>query len=149
MAIIGIAMSFVLPALAKGVRQWRIQGAVQEMVTLFKFTRNQAVARRTQLQVVMDRARRVYWLDNADAPVLTDPDQADERGIRLFSLPAGLRFGRVTIGSVTVADDRVGIAFLSRGNSTGGDVEILDDRGRRYSIRVDPLTGHARAQRAG
>jgi hypothetical protein len=148
MAIVGIAMSVVFPGLARGLRQWRLQGAAQEMVTLFKFARNQAVAQRTRLQVVLDRARSVYWLDNVETPVLTDPEQADARGIRLFALPTGLRFGHAQIGGVAVGDDRVGFPFYSRGNSPGGEVEILDGRGRGYSIRVDPLTGHARAQRA-
>jgi general secretion pathway protein H len=147
MAIMGIVFSFALPALAKGLQQWRLQAAVQEVTTLFKFTRNQAIARRTPLQVMMDRARGVYWLDNADTPMLVDLDQADAKKIRLFALPSGLRFGQVAVGAIRLDEERVGIPFYPKGNSTGGEVEILDGAGRRHAIQVDPWTGHARIYR--
>lgn len=141
--IMGVAFSLVLPALGRGLRQWRLQGAVREIVTLMKFTRNQAVSRRVPLQVILDRSRHVYWLDNADTPVLSDPHQAEEKGIRLSALPAGLRFGEATVGGLRVQDRQVGIPFFPRGGSTGGEVQVLDDRGKGYRIRVDPMTGHA------
>jgi len=146
LTIVGIAFAFVLPALERGLRAWRLQGAVRELTTLMKFTRTQTIARRKPLQVILDRSRKVYWLDHADAPVLSDPDRAAEKGIRLSALPAGFRFGEIVVGGVRVEQEQVGIPFFPKGNSTGGEVQILDDRGKGYRIGVDPLTGHARIQ---
>jgi general secretion pathway protein H len=145
--IIGIAFALALPPVGRGLSHWRLQGAVREVATLFKFTRNQSVARRTSLQVVLDRSRNVYWLDRADAPVDSDLAQVMKEGIRLYALPAGIRFGEVILGDEGVSEERVGMQFFPRGNSTGGEVEIRDERGRDYRIRVDPVTGSARIKR--
>ena len=147
LTIAGMAFSLVLPGLARGLVRWRLQGAVREVATTMKFTRNQSVTRRMPLQVVMDRSQNLYWLDSLDAPVLQDPHQAEEKGIRLFALPAGIRFGEVTVGDITAADARVGMPFYPKGNSAGGAVQILDERGGAYRISVDSVTGHARIQR--
>ena len=147
LAIVGVAFAFAIPSLGDGLRRWRLQGAVRELATIMKFTRNQSVTRRTPLQVVMDRSQSLYWLDRLDAPVLQDPQRAEEKGIRLYVLPAGIRFGEVTVGGGSPVDARVGMPFYPKGNSAGGVVQMLDARGRDYRVRVDPVTGHARVQR--
>ncbi|MFN3477449.1 MAG: GspH/FimT family protein [Candidatus Methylomirabilales bacterium] len=147
LVIVGMAFSLVLPAIGSGLRHWRLRGAAREVVTLLKFTRNQAVVKKEPFQVILDRSRNLYWLDKGDAPVLSDPDQADEKGIRLYALPNGVRFGEVTVDGSNREGERVGILFFPRGSSTGGEVQILDERGKGYRIRVDPVTGHARIAR--
>lgn len=147
LAIVGMAFSLVLPAIGSGLRHWRLQAAAREVATLLKFTRNRSVAGKEPLQVILDRSRNLYWLDKGDAPVLNDPDQADEKGIRLYTLPDGVQFGEVTVGGYTVGGERVGIFFFPRGSSTGGEVQILDERGKGYRISVDPVTGQARIAR--
>lgn len=147
LAIGGIAFSLVLPGLESGLRHWRLQGAAREVTTFLKFTRNQAVTRRAPLQVILDRSRNLYWLDKGDAPLLNDPDQAEEKGIRLYALPEGVRFGEVTVDGSNIRGKRVGILFFPRGSSTGGEVQILGERGREYRVRVDPVTGQARLVR--
>lgn len=141
LTIVGIAVSLSLPAVGSGLRHWRLQGAVREVATLLKFTRNQSVATRRPLQVVLDRSRNMYWLDSAD--VITDPDQASARGIRLFALPSGIRFGKVTLGGRSVGWEKVGFVFFPRGSATGGRVQILDERGKGYRILLDAVTGRA------
>lgn len=147
LAIVGIAFSFVLPAIGSGLRHWHLQGAAREVATLFKFTRNQSVAKKEPLQVVLYRSRNLYWLDKGDAPGLNDPDQADEKGIHLYALPDRIRFGEIIVGGYSVGGERVGILFFPRGTSTGGEVQILDERGKGYRISVDHVTGHTRIQR--
>lgn len=143
LAIVALSVGLVLPALETGLRHWRLQAAVQEVATLVRFTRNQAVARRKPLQVILDAPRRVYWLDDAEAPVLDDPEQAGEKGIRLYALPTELRFGSLA-GEPGLVRGRVGIVFFPKGNSTGGEVEVVDPRGKEYRVHVEPLTGRAR-----
>ncbi len=145
LSIVAIAVSLTLPSVGKGLRHWRLQGAVREVATLLKFTRNQAVATRRPLQVILDRSRNVYWLDRAD--VLTDPEQASERGIRLYALPSGIRFGQVTFGGRPVDGEKVGFVFFPPGSSTGGKMQILDERGKGYRIVLDAVTGRASVAR--
>ncbi|HSB73894.1 MAG TPA: GspH/FimT family pseudopilin [Candidatus Methylomirabilis sp.] len=146
-AIVSVVFALTLPALGDGLRRWRLQAAVREVATFLKFTRNQSVTGRSPLQAFLDRSRNVYWVDKPDNPMLYTPDLAIQRGVRVFALPTGIRFGEVTAADPDPAADRVGILFFPKGSSTGAAVQILDDRGRAYRISVDPVTGRARIER--
>ncbi len=146
LAIVGLTAALVAPPLAGGLRHWRLQGAVSEVRTLLTYARNQAVARRAPLQVVLDRGRNVYWLDAADPRVLEDPERDEDPRIRRYALPSGFRFGEVRVGEAVPPGERIGILFFPRGNSVGGEVQVLDDRQRSYRIRIQALTGHAKIE---
>lgn len=142
LTIMAMAAVLVLPSLGSGLGYWRLQAAVRELGTLAKFARNQSVARGQRLQVVLDRSRRLYWLDT-EPPTLADPDTAGRHGIRLYTLPPGVRFGDATIGGARSEQDRLAFVFFPRGDSTGGEVRVLDERGASYRLVIDPLTGRA------
>jgi len=146
-AIVGVVASLVFPALGDGLRRWRLQGGVREVATTLKFARNQSVAARASLQVILDRGRSVYWLDRPGDPARYDPEHAIERGVRLFALPKGVRFGEVTAAGPDPGAERVGILFFPKGNSAGADVQIVDGQGGAYRIHVDSMTGRARVYR--
>ncbi len=143
LSIVAIAVSLVLPSIGSGIRHWRLRGAVREVATLLKFARNQSVVSTKPLHVILDRSRSLYWLDNADASVLAHAVRSDQRKIRLYALPDGIRFGDVAMGYFGMEPERLRIVFFPRGSSTGGEVQILDEGGRGYQIRVDSLTGRA------
>ncbi len=140
--ILGIAVSFILPSFGRGLDHWRLRGAVREVATLIKFARTQSVASMRPLHVVLDRSRSLYWLDNADGPVVTDSPQA-ERKVRLYALPDGVRFGEVGGGGFAMDEERFRIIFFPRGSSSGGEVQLVDEKGRAYQISVDSVTGRA------
>jgi general secretion pathway protein H len=146
-AIMGIIFALTLPGLGDGLRRWRLQAAVREFATLLKFTRNQAVAGRAPLELILDRRRNVYWLDRPVEGGVPTPEQAMERGIRVYELPTAIRFGGVSVGGIDPGLDRIAILFFPRGNSTGGEIKIQDEKNRAYGISVDLLTGQARIQR--
>lgn len=140
LGIMATAAALVTPSIGSGLGSWRLQAAAREVGTLAKFARNQSVARGRRLQVVLDRSRRLYWLDDVP-PIVADPVTAGRLGIRVFALPAGVRFGDATIGGARVGEDRVALVFFPRGDSTGGEVRVLDERGAGYGVAVDPVTG--------
>ena len=145
--ILGVALALALPALGDGLRRWRLQGAVRDVATILKFARNQSVAGRAPVQVVLDRSRNAYWLDGQDNGLQSTLDEVLERGIRLYAMPPGIRLGEVAVAGTDPGADRVGIIFFPRGNSTGAEVEVRDEKGRTYRISVDSMTGHARVGR--
>ncbi len=144
-AIMGIVSAMVMPGVGDGLRRWRLQASVREFATLLKFTRNQAVASRTPLEVVRDRGRQAYWLDRPEAG-LPSPEEAVRRGVRIYTLPEAIRFGTIAVRGSTPGMERMAIHFFSRGNSSGGEIQIQDEKGRSYVISVEPLTGLARIQ---
>ena len=146
-AIMGVVASLVFPALGDGLRRWRLQGAVREVAATLKFARNQSVAGRAPLQVILDRGRGVYWLDRPGDPARYGPEQAIARGVRLFALPKGVRFGDVAAAGPDPGAERVGIVFFPKGSSAGAEVQIVDGQGGAYRVSVDSMTGHARVYR--
>lgn len=142
LSIMALAAVLVTPSLGVSLGYWRLQAAGREIGTLAKFARNQSVARGQRLQVVLDRSRRIYWLDN-EPPTLTEPEAAGRQGIRLYALPPGVRFGDATVAGARAEEDRVAFVFFPRGDSTGGEVRVLDERGASYRVVIDPVTGRA------
>jgi prepilin-type N-terminal cleavage/methylation domain-containing protein len=140
LTIMAMAAVLVLPTVSGGLGHWRMQAAVREVSTLAKFARNQSVARAQRLQLVIDRPRRLYWLDN-EPPTLSDPDAADRHGIRLYALPPGVQFGEAAIGETPIEQERVGFVFFPRGDSSGGELRLVDERGAGYRLVFDSLTG--------
>lgn len=141
LTIVALAVSVTLPSVGRGLGHWRLKSAVREVATLLKFTRNQSVVTRRPLQVVLDRSRQMYWLDRVGA--LVDAEQAQAQGLRLYALPAGVRFGEVTVGGRPVVEERVGLVFLPPGGSNGGQVQIVDEGSHGYHIVLDAVTGRA------
>ena len=142
LSIMALAAVLVMPSLGSGLGSWRLHAAVREVGTLAKFARNQSVARGQRLLLVLDRSRGLYWLDN-EPPTLADPDAAGQQGIRLYTLPPGVRFGDAAMGGARIEQDRVAFVFFPRGDSSGGEVRVLDERGAGYRLVIDPLTGRA------
>ena len=112
---------------------------------MIKFARNQAVARRQSLQIVVDRSRNSFWLDRAMAR--QDAEQAEENGLRLYALPDGVRFGAVTVGGLEVESPQFGLLFASNGSTRADTVQIMDANGRGYRIVLDQVTGQTSIQR--
>ncbi len=100
------------------------------------------------LQVIFDRSRSLYWLDNADAPVHFDPVQAIKRKVRFYALPEEARFGEMRSPSLHTEDQQFRFIFFPRGTSSGGEIEILDRRGRGFRINIDSVTGRTGIKRS-
>lgn len=146
LTIMAMAVALVTPAIGTGLRGWRLEAGVRDVGTLVKFARNQAVTRGQRFGVVLDRSRNIYWLDH-EPPVVVDPADAGRLGVRLYALPDGVRFGEVTVAGVRVAEDRATLVFFPRGDSTGGEVRVVDERGVGYRVGVDDVTGRVRVSR--
>jgi prepilin-type N-terminal cleavage/methylation domain-containing protein len=147
LAIVAIASALAFPAVSAGVRNWQLQAAARELSVSFKFARNQAVARREPLQVVLERTRGVYWVDHVGKGAAANFDEAERKGIRLYALPTGVRFGEITVEGYPASGDQIGLVFAPRGTSEEATVQVVGERGRRYQIAIDPVTGYARVGR--
>lgn len=144
-AVVGVALSVAMPSISTGLHRWRLREAVREMSGMMKFAHNQAVARRQSLQIVVDRSHNAFWLDRATAR--RDAEQADERGLRVYALPDGVRFGAVMVGGLEVEQEQLGLVFAPNGSTRAEMVQILDAKERGYRIVLDQVTGQASVRR--
>jgi len=143
LTVLGLAASVVIPSLGSGLPRLRLVGAARDFATLLKFARSHSLAAALPLHVVLDTSRNLYWLDNAEAPAMADVSLLGERKIRLYALPQGVSFGNIGGGILPVDDKRFRILYFPSGGSSGGQVELRDEKGRAYGINVDSVTGRS------
>lgn len=141
LVVVGLAVGIAMPSISTGLQRWRLRAAVREMNAMLKFTRTEAVAKRQAFQLVLDRSRNLYWLDRSNA--VLDAEQAHEKGLRLFALPTGVRFGTVMLGGQEATNSELGMVFSPYGTTTGSSVEVVDERGQGYQILLDQVTGQS------
>ena len=147
LVVVGLAAGIAMPSISTGLQRWRLRTAALEMNSMLKFTRTQAVAKRQAFQLVLDRSRNLYWLDRPNT--VMDAEQAHEKGIRLFALPSGVRFGAVTLGGQETHADELGMVFSPYGTTMASSVQIVDERGHGYQITLDEVTGRSMIRRIG
>ena len=125
MALLGLAMTLVLPRLGSGGPAVQVRGAARDLA---------AAARAAQLDALT--RNRVVDLTVDAAGVHRD-------GRRLREFPTGLRLDLPGSEARSLA-----LRFYPDGSSSGGAVDLALGP-RRYTVAVDWLTGTARVQEAG
>ena len=161
--ILALATALVAPVFTRSSGQLRLKAATRDIAALFRFARTQAISHHGVLEVVLDRRTNTYWLWGPDwivsrlggverVATVEDPGQpwqARMRQARVRSLPAGISLKSVVLDTGPLRDDERGsIAFFPQGSSTGGEVWVLDEKGRGYQIVIDPSIGLVRVRAA-
>jgi prepilin-type N-terminal cleavage/methylation domain-containing protein len=161
--ILALATALVAPAFNRSSGQLRLKAATRDIAALFRFARTQAIGHHGVLEVVLDRGTNTYWLRGPEwivsrlggidqVATVEDPEQpwqARMRQARVRSLPAGISLKSVVLDTGPLRDDERGsIAFFPQGSSTGGEVWVLDEKGRGYQIVIDPSIGLVRVRAA-
>ena len=59
----------------------------------------------------------------------------------LYDLPEGIRFEKAVSGDTEIRDGVFKIVFFPNGSNSGGEIVLSNSSGRKYSIRVDFITG--------
>ncbi len=126
-----IAFDRILPSL-------EIEADARDLANLLRDARGQAIRRNIETTVVIDVARRIYWLGETGG---AGPGPRDREGRFADGITVTLR----TATSEQVEENVGRIRFFPDGTSTGGGV-MLDRRGRRFNVEVDWLYGHVRLE---
>lgn len=157
--IIAMAAALVGPSIGRSFGQLRLKAATRDLAALCRFARIQAITHQGVVEVVLDRRTNTYWLRGPDriishlggvdqAATAEDPSQpwlARMRQARIRPLPVGLTLRSVILSAGSLREDERGtIAFFPQGSSTGGEIEVADEKGRGYRIVVDPTIGLVR-----
>ena len=161
--ILALATALIAPGFKRSFGQLPLKAATRDIAALCRFARTQAIRHQGVLEVVLDRGANTYWLRGPDWVVSrlggvervatvedpAQPWQARMRQARVRSLPAGVTLKSVVLDTGPLRDDERGsIAFFPQGSSTGGEVWVLDEKGRGYQIVIDPSIGLVRVRAA-
>lgn len=96
----------------------------KEIQAMLYFARSEAISSGERRQVGIDIKNKRFSYQDQKGVVLAD-------GQKL----------RVVAGRDLIEDERVTLFFLADGGSSGGEIEITDDRERNATLRINWLTG--------
>ena len=154
LAILGILLTFGLPALDRTMHRGRLEGMAREAATLMQIARFESIKKSVPARVAFDYTTDSIYayadLDEADGPVY---NPAVDRDLGSFSLPQGVHFwaaedsgpeqsyaldqfddGNICPGSCPAGG---WAEFKSDGSATkNGAVRLGDERGNFLEVRV-------------
>jgi prepilin-type N-terminal cleavage/methylation domain-containing protein len=121
--ITGLSLSIVLLSAGRLRENSLFKGEVRSLNAILRYARELSLLERIPVTFVFDEENKnKYWLLKRDA-IQNE-----------HSLPEGF----------TVAGEPV--TFFSKGNSTGGVIQIRDAHSREYICEIDPVLGTAKAK---
>jgi general secretion pathway protein H len=123
LAVMAVAMAFVLPSVGRGTESLKLRGEAKRVAALLREARLQAVSQRRSAYVTLDRTRNTVELKIGESD---DP-------YRVVELPAGLRV------SVAVGGEK--LTFSSRGLTRETRWMVEAAGGREVAIDVHPVSG--------
>ena len=125
MALLGLAMTLVVPRLGTGGPAVQVRAAARDVA---------AAAREAQLEALTR---------NREVDLIVDAAGVHRGGRRLQAFPAGLR-----LELPDPEADRLVLRFYPDGSSDGGQLQLAVDA-RAYTVSVDWLTGQVQLREGG
>lgn len=159
LVIIGIASALVVPRLVGGMGSLDVKAASGKVAASLRYARSQAVSQKVQYAAVFDLEHNRLTITPSSEGI--DGKEEDAAGSgeesvpkKTYDLPERVFFERVPVGDEYVKDEETDagisrIVFYSSGSSDGGGIALANDRGRRYIVRVDIITGSVEMARGG
>jgi Tfp pilus assembly protein FimT len=123
LAVVAIAMAFVLPSVGRGTETLRVRSEAKRVAALLREARLQAVSQHRATRVALDPPSNTVTLTVGES----------ERPQRTVELPAGVR--------ISVAVGRESLTFSSRGLTRETRWIVEGAGGRQMAIDVHPISG--------
>jgi len=167
LVIISIAAAFVGPQVAGSMSTLTLKTAAKKVASSLRYARSQATSEGRPYFVLFDTDKGRLTIKSGQTATKEDKekeaaegeqdtgalegmaDEAVKKTFKVYALPEGVRFDKVVSYKNEDTSDVFQIVFFPNGGSNGGEVLLENDRGRRYNISVDFVTGTVRLGEAG
>jgi general secretion pathway protein H len=132
--LIGIAAGLVSIYVGKGSGSLEIKKFSKDLYSVLKHARTRAVSEKQKYCFVIDKNDGKYrlYIDSSTA------NEEEEAPVPLVDKPIPEELRVIMDGS---EEDQYNIEFFPRGNSSGGVIEIKNEKGTTYFITVNKITG--------
>ena len=144
--IVSLVLAFTLPRLGNLAYDGDLRGSVRTLRALLLAARSRCASDRVPRRVVCDLAagrvrveRQVRTGDDAGGMVTYEPDPSVL--LRTYRLPRGVRFLDVVTASGEKITEGEAAFAVSPSGVVAGRFLHLDKDGRRFTLRIEPLTG--------
>jgi prepilin-type N-terminal cleavage/methylation domain-containing protein len=136
-ALIGLLAGITFPAVSAGLDSLRLNSASDSLVNFLNAGLNRAERRQEAVEVTISKTDNALWLHSSELGF-----------VRKLELPEGVRIVGVT-PRLPQAEEGPRQFFLYPGGALPRlGVEIVNRRGDRRVVSVDPITGVPQIQRA-
>lgn len=145
--IISLVSALVAPKLAGSLSSLNFKTTVKRVSSSLRYARSQATSEKITYGALlhMDKNRLLII---ADSPLHTeslqeiiDDDEQMARASFVYDLPSEIKIEKAVSADGEVTSGFFSILFFPSGGSSGGEVELVDEKGRRSKITVDFITG--------
>jgi general secretion pathway protein H len=126
--IIGIASAVVGITLFGSMGNLKLKSSAKEVASALRYTRSMAVSEKNIYIFSLDPQNRIYYISS-----LISSDSVSSQSHPLSKpFPDGI---------FPVSKNRVDIFFYPLGSSTGGEFILSNEKGSKWTIKIDPATG--------
>jgi len=162
LVIISIMAAFVGPRIAGSMSSLTLKTAAKKVAASLRYARSQATSESRPYFVLFDLDKGRLTIKFGQTATKEDKekeaaeggqdpgasegmaDEAVKDRFKVYALPEGVRFDKVVSDKNEDTSDIFQIVFFPNGGSSGGEVLLENDRGRRYNISVDFVVGTVR-----
>ncbi len=149
MVVISLMSVLVVPQLTGSLARMNLQTASKKISASLRYARSQAASEKITYVAIFDFEKdRLSIMTGQEAQTgetIIEEDLGDgkERATRStsYDLPDGVKLEKAVSGGDEIDSGHFQITFFPTGSSSGGDVILTNDRGKRYKISVDFITG--------
>jgi len=149
LVIISIMAAFVGPRIAGSMSNMNLRTASKKIAASLRYARSQAISESRTYVALFDLDKnRMVIRGGQTAQEGEEKDESggdqDSRQSKQYELPEDVRLDKATWGEYEGDSGFFRIIFLSNGGSSGGELFLRNDRGNRYEVKVDFITGTVR-----
>ena len=153
LVIISIMAAFVGPRIAGSMSNMNLRTASKKVAAILRYARSQAISESKTYVALFNLDRNSITI-KAEQTVGDEEKEKDgvdgNRGGDLskgYDLPKEIKIEKCVWADGETESGLFQIVFLSNGGSSGGEVFLFNNRGNRYEIKVDFITGTVRLGR--
>ena len=146
LVIISVMAAFIGPRLANSISNTNLKTASKRVATFLRYARSQAISEGRSYEVVFDLDKhQIVILEGktgAEDEKEEDTEGDGDKGTsKPYTLPEDVRFEKAIWGEQEGNSGLFRILFVSNGGSSGGELLLRNERGHRYRVSVDVITG--------
>jgi type II secretion system protein H len=159
--IIGLMSTLVVPKLVGPLGDLDLKTVSQKISASLRYARSQAASEKATYVALIDFDKNRLVIikpsnpaaEKRDIPVnnrqavdtaLGEPPENEKDrpgGLKAYDLPDGVKLAKGVSREDDVHSGLFRVLFFPSGGSSGGEITVANQRGRRYRIHVDFITG--------
>jgi prepilin-type N-terminal cleavage/methylation domain-containing protein len=149
--IIGTLAMLAAPRVGNSLINLQLKTSARALAASLRYAGSRAATEKIMYQAVIDKGqgivtvRPLYYSVRAEEENAEEPSHASRTLEKKYTLPEGIRFHEVKIrtGHHDPAEPYF-IYFLENGTSTGGEIALVNARGKSCVVEVDIITSSAK-----